>query len=73
MSSMDTNGLSSMKFAELVDIQELKILCENFTEATGAVTAILELDGEILVATGWQDICTKFHRCNPETAKRCQP
>lgn len=61
-----------MKFAELVDIQELKILCENFTEATGAVTAILELDGEILVATGWQDICTKFHRCNPETAKRCQ-
>ena len=60
-----------MRFAELVDIDEMRALCESFTAATGAVTAILELDGEILVATGWQDICTRFHRCNPDTAKRC--
>lgn len=60
-----------MKFADLVDIEELKYLLNSFTEATGAVTAILELDGEILVATGWQDICTQFHRQNPGTAKRC--
>ena len=60
-----------MKFAELVDINEVRALCESFTSVTGAVTAILELDGEVLVATGWQDICTKFHRCNHETARRC--
>jgi len=60
-----------MKFAELVDINEVKALCESFTAVTSAVTAILELDGEVLVATGWQDICTKFHRCNPDSAKRC--
>jgi PAS domain S-box-containing protein len=60
-----------MRFAELVDIGELKTLCESFTAITGAVTAVLELDGEILVATGWQDICARFHRCNPDSAKRC--
>ena len=26
----------------------------------------------MLVAAGWQDICTRFHRVHPETAKRCQ-
>ncbi|WP_079433290.1 PAS domain S-box protein [Zoogloea sp. LCSB751] len=60
-----------MKFAELVDVQQLRSLCESFTEVTGAVTAILELDGEVLVATGWQDVCTQFHRCNSGTAQRC--
>jgi len=60
-----------MKFAELADINELRGLCESFTAATGAATALLELDGTVLIATGWQDICTLFHRINPETAARC--
>jgi len=61
-----------MKFATLVDIDELKGLCESYTAITGAVTAILELDGTILIATGWQDICTCFHRVNAVTASRCR-
>ncbi len=60
-----------MKFAELVNISELQELCESFTALTGAVTAILDQEGNILVATGWQDICTRFHRVNPQTACRC--
>jgi PAS domain S-box-containing protein len=60
-----------MRFAELVDIDQLRALCESFSAATGAVAAILELDGEILVASGWQHICTHFHRCNATSAKRC--
>jgi PAS domain S-box-containing protein len=60
-----------MRFADLVAISELQALCESFTALTGAVTAILDLDGKVLVATGWQDICTKFHRVHPETASRC--
>ncbi len=60
-----------MKFVGLVDIGALRGLCESFTELTGAVTAILDLEGTILVATGWQRICTQFHRVNPQTASRC--
>jgi len=61
-----------LKFSELVNINDLKRLCEDFTSMTGMVTAILDLDGNILVATGWQDICTCFHRVNPITAARCR-
>lgn len=60
-----------MKFAELVDIVVLRELCESFTALSGTVTAVLDLEGNILVATGWQDICTHFHRVNPQTALRC--
>ncbi len=60
-----------MKFADLVDIKELQELCESFSIATGMATAILDIDGTVLVATGWHDICTKFHRVHPETARRC--
>lgn len=59
-------------FAELVDLTQLHGLCESFTRLTGAVTAILDLDGNILIATGWQDICVEFHRKHPETACRCR-
>ncbi|MDR3438702.1 PocR ligand-binding domain-containing protein [Telmatospirillum sp.] len=61
-----------MKFSELIPVSELQALCESFTMLTGAVTAVLDLDGDILVATGWQDICTQFHRRNPLTAMRCR-
>ena len=61
-----------MQLGELLDINELRGLCESFTALTGAVTAVLDLEGNILVATGWQDICTRFHRINPRTADRCR-
>jgi len=55
------------KFSELIDINELQSLLESFTVATGFGTAILDLEGQILSATGWSDICTKFHRIHPLT------
>ena len=33
--------------------------------------AIIDLRGNMLVATGWQDVCTKFHRLHPETSQHC--
>jgi PAS domain S-box-containing protein len=59
-------------FHELVDINELHSLCEIFSKLTGFVTAILDMEGNVLVATGWQEICTEFHRKNPETAEACR-
>ena len=60
-----------MNLSELVDIGELRGLCESFTAITGAVTAVLDLEGKVLIATGWQDICTQFHRVHPDTCARC--
>jgi PAS domain S-box-containing protein len=61
-----------MKFSELVDIDKLRELCESYTKINGAVTAILDLDGEVLIASGWKDICIHFHRVNESTACRCR-
>jgi diguanylate cyclase (GGDEF)-like protein/PAS domain S-box-containing protein/putative nucleotidyltransferase with HDIG domain len=44
---------------------------EAFSKATGFVTAILDLEGNILAKSGWRQICTDFHRMNPATSANC--
>ncbi len=61
-----------MELTDLVDVGKLQHLFEGFTALSGVGTAIVDLEGEILVATGWQDICTRFHRVHPVTAERCR-
>ena len=61
-----------MVLSELVDIDELRQLCESYTMTNGALTAIVDLEGRILFATGWKDICARFHRINDVTASRCR-
>jgi PAS domain S-box-containing protein len=59
-------------FHELVEIDELQSLCDIFSKLTGFGTAILDMEGNVLVATNWREICTEFHRKNPESAEVCQ-
>lgn len=61
-----------MRLTDLVDVRELQRLFESFTALSGIATAIVDLNGEVLVATGWKDICTRFHRVHPATAARCR-
>jgi PAS domain S-box-containing protein len=46
-------------------------MMDDFFNLTNIGIAILDLHGKVLVATGWQDICTQFHRIHPETCKNC--
>ncbi|MDA3943263.1 MAG: PocR ligand-binding domain-containing protein [Bacteroidetes bacterium] len=55
----------------LIDFEKVDILLEGFNKSTGFVTAILDLDGNVLSKSGWRTICTEFHRINPEASKRC--
>ena len=62
-----------MKLAELLDLSVVQRLAEANYKANGMPIGILDAaDDSILVEYGWQDICTKFHRANPETAARCR-
>jgi hypothetical protein len=56
---------------ELIDFEKVNTLLEGFNKSTGFVTAILDLKGKVLSKSGWRQICTEFHRINPETAKNC--
>ncbi|MBI5817506.1 MAG: PocR ligand-binding domain-containing protein [Verrucomicrobia bacterium] len=65
------SNLASITLRDLVDISAFQKLADSFSRLTGIATAILDLQGEILVASGWQKICTEFHRKNKVAASRC--
>jgi len=57
--------------ADLVDLDRLQRACDSFA-ATGDIGLfVLDPGGTILVAAGWQDICTQFHRAHEDTLKGC--
>ncbi|KAF1083988.1 Sporulation kinase E [Sporotomaculum syntrophicum] len=59
-------------FSELVDIPTIQKLMEGFYLGSDIISAILDVDGNILVCAGWRDICAKFHRVNSESALLCK-
>ncbi len=63
--------MRKVKFSELINIDSLKKMAENIYAAVGIPIGIIDVDGTIIIATGWQDICTKFHRVHPVTCMRC--
>ena len=57
---------------DLVDLGQLRRIFERFTEATGFTIGFLDHPGlNILISTGWRDICAKFHRGCPESEAIC--
>jgi len=60
------------KILDYFDFERINALLEGFSQLTGFVTAILDLDGNILSKSGWRKICTDFHRVNPDTALNCK-
>lgn len=57
---------------DLVDLNRLRQMFESFTEATGFTVGFLDHPGmNVLVAAGWRDICTKFHRNCAVSAANC--
>jgi PAS domain S-box-containing protein len=51
------------RFEDLVDIERLRNIFEKFSAVTGYTTGLVSYpDQELLIGTGWRDVCTKFHR-----------
>ncbi len=58
---------------DLVSLEHLKGIFEKFTKATGFPIGFLDHpEMNILISTGWHDICTKFHRSSPITFENCR-
>jgi len=64
-------GIETPEMADIFDIPALQGIMDEFYKLTNIGIGIIDLKGNVLVGTGWQDICTKFHRVHPETAKHC--
>ena len=63
--------ISDIQLSDVVDSPALQAMMEEFYRVTHIGIGILDLHGKVLVGCGWQDICTKFHRLNPDTLKNC--
>ncbi|RJR33165.1 MAG: PAS domain S-box protein [Desulfobacteraceae bacterium] len=56
---------------DLIDMQHFQDLQDRLNEIYSFPSSIIDNEGNILTATGWQDICTRFHRKNKECEKAC--
>ena len=59
------------RFSELIDIDKTQALTDGFCDVAGIASAIIDLDGIVLISSRWQRICTDFHRVNPQALHRC--
>ena len=62
-----------MKYSlqDLIDIDHFQKLQDRLNKIYSFPSSIIDNDGNILTATAWQDVCTKFHRKNKETEQLC--
>lgn len=65
------NPVSETPVSALIDIQSLRSLLDGLTQLIGMPTALLDLEGNILQAAGWQKACTDFHRAVPSSCANC--
>ncbi len=64
--------LGQLELGDLLDIPAVQAMAEDFYKLAHIPMFILDLQGNAVVAAGWQEICTKFHRVNPETCRNCR-
>ena len=59
------------KLQDLIDMEHFQSLQDRLNAIYSFPSSIIDNEGNILTATAWQDICTKFHRQNKECEKEC--
>ncbi len=64
-------GSAEHALARLIDLDRVQRLCDSLSAAFDIGLAVLDPAGTVLIASGWQDICTKFHRRHEETLRGC--
>jgi len=60
-----------LELSDVLDVETVQKLMDKSYALNQIGMAIVDLKGNILVKTGWQNICTKFHRVHPQTLENC--
>lgn len=63
--------IGTLELADIIDAPGIQAIMDDFYALTRIGVGVIDLHGKILVATGWQDICTRFHRVHPDTLRNC--
>lgn len=59
------------RIEELIDMDLFQSLQDRLNEIYSFPSSIIDNEGNILTATGWQDVCVNFHRKHPECERDC--
>ncbi len=69
--SEHNSDIGDIKLINRFDMDALKHVFESFCDSVGVASAIIDLDGNIIISANWQRICTDFHRVNENSCLRC--
>jgi signal transduction histidine kinase/PAS domain-containing protein len=59
------------ELSNIIDVSALQSMMDDLYAVTKIGFSVIDLKGNVLVGTGWQDICSKFHRVNTQSLKNC--
>ena len=65
------NDLLAPQLTELFDVDALQSMMDDFYSLTHVPMSVIDLRGTVIVGSGWQEVCTEFHRANPEACANC--
>jgi len=66
-----TQEKANLDLARIIDTKAVQSLMSDFYALAHVPMCLNDLEGNVLVSVGWQDICMKFHRVSPEACKHC--
>ncbi|MHC1699145.1 MAG: PocR ligand-binding domain-containing protein [Geobacteraceae bacterium] len=64
-------NLDALELADIIDVPTIQAIMDDFYRLTAIGVGLIDVQGKVLVATGWQEICTKYHRTHPEAGRNC--
>lgn len=56
---------------KIIDISANQKLLDNFCASVGIAAALLDLEGNVVISSRWQRLCTNFHRKNIRSCEKC--
>ena len=65
------DDIGALELGDIIDVQAIQAIMNDSFSLLGIASGLIDIRGKVLVANGWQDICTKFHRVHPESCKHC--
>ena len=63
--------IRQLQLGDVLDTATIQSLMREFHKLARIPSAVIDTNGKVLVGAGWQEICTRFHRVNPESCKHC--
>jgi PAS domain S-box-containing protein len=62
---------SAPELSAILDLPAIQSLMNDFYAISHIPMAVIDITGRVLAGVGWQEICTDFHRVNPESCRNC--